>query len=65
LPRPSHVELEVFNILGQKVVTLIDKHLPAGSHEIEFNAFDYPSGIYFYRLSHDQGVETRKMTLIK
>ncbi len=65
LPQASHVKLEVFNILGQKVAKLVDKRLPAGSHEIEFNATDHPSGIYFYRLSHDGGNITRKMTLIK
>ncbi len=65
LPRAGRVKLEVFNILGQNVLTLIDRHLPAGSHQVEFDATNFPSGIYFYRLNHDEVKLTRKMTLVK
>ena len=65
LPRAGLVKLEVFNILGQKALTLIDRRLPAGNHQVEFDATGYPSGIYFYRLSHDEVKLTRKMTLVK
>jgi hypothetical protein len=65
LPCAGLVKLEVFNILGQKVLTLIDRRLPAGNHQVEFDATNFPSGVYFYRLSHDEVKLTRKMTLVK
>ncbi len=65
LPRASHVKLEVFNILGQSVVTLVDRQLPAGNHQVTFEGAGFPSGIYFYRLDYNGGNLTRKMTLVK
>ncbi|MCM2271496.1 MAG: T9SS type A sorting domain-containing protein [candidate division Zixibacteria bacterium] len=65
LPRASEVKLEVFNVLGQLVETLVDKQMPAGQYAIDFNAGSRPSGVYFYRLSHDFGSLTRKMILLK
>lgn len=65
LPTASHVKLEVFNVLGQRVVILEDGQKQAGSHSTEFEASGYPSGIYFYRLTYDGGVATRKMVLLK
>ena len=65
LPRAGRVKLEVFNILGQNVLTLVDRRLTAGYHQVEFDATNFPSGIYFYRLSHDDAKLTRKMTLVK
>ena len=66
----SKVTLTVFDILGQKVATLINGSLAAGSHEINFNASNLNSGIYFYRIDA-AGVEgtnfssVKKMTLTK
>ncbi|MFC2088102.1 right-handed parallel beta-helix repeat-containing protein [Calditrichota bacterium] len=51
LPKPESVKIEVFNLLGQKIETLVDKHMPAGTHEVEFTANDLPSGVYFYRIT--------------
>ena len=65
LPRAGIVNLSVFNILGQQVATLVSEHREAGAHQIEFDGANYPSGIYFYRLQHNDGSVTRKMTLIK
>ncbi len=65
LPRSERVRLDVFNILGQQVTTLIDGYRSAGSHRVTFDAGALPSGIYFYRLAHADGTLTRKMTLIK
>lgn len=65
LPRAGNVSLDVFNILGQQVLTLLDEHREAGVHQIEFDGANFPSGIYFYRLEHADGSTTRKMTLVK
>ncbi|MEW6050741.1 MAG: T9SS type A sorting domain-containing protein [Candidatus Zixiibacteriota bacterium] len=65
LPRASHVTLEVFNVLGQRVATLVDRRVDAGVHQVTFDASRQPSGVYFYRLTHDLGSETKKMILVK
>ncbi|MDD3548320.1 MAG: FlgD immunoglobulin-like domain containing protein, partial [Candidatus Cloacimonetes bacterium] len=64
------VILDVFNIKGQKVKRLCDRELPRGQHSIQWNGRDadnrpVASGMYFYRLSSPEGVQTRKMMLIK
>jgi hypothetical protein len=59
------VHLEVFNVLGQSVATLIDGLMEAGHHSVVWNGNDASSGIYFYKLTTDDTVSTKKMTLIK
>lgn len=61
----SFVNLSVFNILGQKVKTLINRQMTNGSHRVEFNASELSSGIYFYRLSAGEYNKVMKMTLLK
>ena len=62
----SHVELSIFNVLGQKVATLINGKQPAGTYSIDWDASRFSSGIYFYRLSTDNGYsKIRKMMLLK
>jgi len=65
LPQGSHVLLEVFNVLGERVATLVDENQGAGNHEVQFNGSGLPSGMYFYRLSAGGFVETLKMVLMK
>jgi C1A family cysteine protease len=70
LPKTSHVTLEIFNILGRKVVTLIDEELGAGAHITPWNGIDEKSrpvaaGVYFCRLKTDEGAQVRKMLLLK
>ena len=70
LPAPSEVTLEVFNVLGQRVKTLIDQRQRAGHHRIEWNATDenghaVASGVYFYRLTAEGFTASKKMTLVK
>jgi hypothetical protein len=65
LPQAGHVELKVFNVLGQTVSTLVDGFETAGVHRVEFDAGSLPSGIYFYRISHSEGTQTKKMALVK
>ena len=65
LAEAGRVKLEVFNVLGQSVETLIDGSKPAGDHQVEFNASIYPSGIFFYRLTQGDNSQTKKMVLVK
>lgn len=72
LSEPSHVSLNVYNMLGQEVATLLrDEQLDSGEESVEFDASLLPSGVYFYALV-TQGIETgaqvrsiKRMTLIK
>ena len=59
------VTLKVYDLLGNEVATLVNEEKPAGSYEIDFNASDLASGIYLYRLSIDNFVESKKLVLIK
>ncbi|MFA5135413.1 MAG: FG-GAP-like repeat-containing protein [Patescibacteria group bacterium] len=65
LPEATHVELHVYNILGQKVTTLVDEYQTAGQHEISWAADQHASGIYFYRIRAGDAVESKKMVLLK
>jgi hypothetical protein len=65
LPRAGHVSLIVYNVIGQEVAVLVDAHKSAGNYSIEFGADNFPSGVYFYKLVHQEGSETRKMMLVK
>ena len=65
LGNASVISLEVFNIQGQKVATLATGSYSAGTHAVEFDASDLSSGVYLYRLTTDENVETKKMLLLK
>ena len=65
IPKAGKVKLQIFNILGQTVRTLLDGPMAAGEYHIDFDANGLPSGIYFYRLTHASGTSTRKMALVK
>ena len=65
LPKPSHVKIEIFDILGRRVATLLKKEIQAGYHVIEFDGSQLSSGIYLYRIQADNFVDVKKMVLIK
>ena len=72
LAKQSNVTLKVFDVLGREIVTLIDKEQQQGNYEIEFDAStssatgsELSSGIYFYKLTTEKFIETKKMLLIK
>jgi len=65
IPNQSQVTIDIFNQLGEQVVTILNSNLSAGYYKIEFNASNYPSGLYFYRILSDNFVETKKMVLMK
>lgn len=65
LPESSHATLEVFDMLGQRVATLVDQTMSAGQHSVNFDASNLSSGIYIYRIQAGNSIQTRKLTLIK
>lgn len=65
IPFASDVTLEVFNMQGQRVATLVNGMTNAGSHTVTFNAENLSSGIYMYRLTAGSFVQTNKMMLVK
>jgi len=65
LPNTSDVRLEVFDLLGRRVMTLVDRTLPAGSHDVSFDGADLVSGLYLYSLTTPDSRMTRTMTLLK
>lgn len=61
----TNVTLTVYDLLGRKVATLLNERKSAGTYEVEFNADDLPTGIYFYKLSAGKFRVTKKMILLK
>ncbi|MBD3217581.1 MAG: T9SS type A sorting domain-containing protein [candidate division Zixibacteria bacterium] len=67
LPEACQVRLEVFNLLGQRVESLVDDYLDAGNHSITWDTrqSNVSSGIYFYRIEAGKNIESKKMLLLK
>lgn len=59
------VNLSIFDILGREVETLVKQELNPGTYEAEWNAGNFPGGVYYYRLSAKNHIETKKMVLVK
>ena len=59
------MKLAVYDVLGKEVEILVNEKLKAGTYETEWDASNYPSGVYFYKLIKDGYTETKKMVLIK
>mgnify|MGYP000206042190 CR=1 FL=1 len=65
LPETGNVRLEVYNVMGQRVATLVNDQKPAGYHTVTFDASRLASGTYLYRLHSGNTVITKKLMLIK
>lgn len=65
IPEKARVTLEVYNLIGQKVVTLVDNELNTGVYEVEFDGSNLVSGIYLYRIQAGSFVSVKKMLLLK
>jgi glucuronoarabinoxylan endo-1,4-beta-xylanase len=61
----SDVKLKIYNVLGQKVATLVDERQQAGHHQVDWDASRFPSGVYYYRLEASEFVEVKKMILLR
>jgi hypothetical protein len=59
------VSLKVYDVLGNEITTLVNEEKPVGSYEVEFNASNLPSGVYFYRLQAGSFNQIKKMILLK
>jgi hypothetical protein len=62
---PGHVTLEIFNMVGQEIETLLDEIRLPGSHTVQWNAAGMPSGIYVYQMRTETNFSTKKMVFIK
>lgn len=65
LPEKARVQVEIFDMLGRKVTTIVNKELPAGRHTAKWNANGIASGVYFYKISSAKFTKTRKMVLVR
>ena len=65
IPASGNTTLAIYNVLGQKVATLVSKELTAGSYKYQFDASNLTSGIYFYKLQSNEYSQVRKMMLLK
>ncbi|MDD8018267.1 MAG: T9SS type A sorting domain-containing protein [Bacteroidota bacterium] len=65
LPESKHVQLSVYNMLGQKVATVVDDLMQAGYNDVRFDGSSLASGIYIYRLQIEKEVRSGKMMLMK
>jgi hypothetical protein len=61
----SHVDLSIYNILGQKVATLVNKKQPVGSYQVQWDATGFATGVYYYKIEAGEYSEVKKMILIR
>lgn len=65
LAQSGPVKLSVYNLLGQKVATLVDSYLQPGAYRIQWEAVNLPNGVYIFRLQTNDRIEARRMLLMK
>lgn len=65
LPRETHVQIVVYNVLGQRVALLVDRSMKAGNYKMVFDASRLASGVYFYVMNTGEKVFKQKMLLLK
>jgi uncharacterized delta-60 repeat protein len=63
--RRTDIKLVIYDAAGKELATLVNKYLNPGSYEAEWDASNYPSGVYFYRITAGDYSETKKMALVK
>jgi len=65
VPQNEFITLKIYDNLGKEIVTLVNEKLSPGSYSVDWNASEYPSGVYFYRLSTGNFTQTKRMILLK
>ena len=61
----NEIELVIYNIIGQRIATLVSEKQEAGHHQVEWDASGFASGIYYYQLKTGEFQDVKKMILIK
>jgi hypothetical protein len=61
----SNIKLIIYDLLGKEVATLVNEKLSPGTYEVEWDASNYASGLYFYKLEAGSFSQTRKLILLK
>jgi hypothetical protein len=65
LPITNYVNLSIYNLLGQKVETLVSERREAGFHQVEWDASGFPSGVYYYKIQTGKIQDVKKMVLVR
>jgi len=65
LAQPENVKLSVFNLLGQKIATIVNAQQPVGTYTVKFDGRALASGVYFYQITTSLGKQIRKMHIVK
>ena len=65
MPARNQVTLKVYDVLGNEISTLVNEEKEAGTHVVEWNAVNLPSGVYFYQLKAGEFIQTKKMILLR
>ncbi|HMQ67514.1 MAG TPA: T9SS type A sorting domain-containing protein, partial [Ignavibacteria bacterium] len=65
ISEPGYVTLKIYNAMGEEVADLVNEKLAAGTYNLQWNASELPSGVYYYSISAEDYKETKKMILIK
>ncbi|HMT10084.1 MAG TPA: T9SS type A sorting domain-containing protein, partial [Ignavibacteria bacterium] len=65
VPKSEFVRLSVYDVTGKEVAALVNEKLSAGVYNVDFNASELSSGVYFYRLTSGSFTDVKKMTLVK
>jgi hypothetical protein len=65
LPKATRINLSVYNLLGEKIATLLNEDKEAGFYNVQFDASSFSSGVYIYRLTTGDFIKTMKMNFIK
>jgi hypothetical protein len=65
LPMINDVDLSIYNVLGQKVATLVSERTQAGHHQVEWDASGFASGVYYYRIEAGEFIDIKKMVLLR
>lgn len=65
IPKNGFVSLRVYDMLGREIRTLVNEEKPAGSYSVDFNASEFSTGVYFYKLESKEFTDVKRMMLIK
>lgn len=65
IPKSGFVKITVYDLLGREVTNLVNEQMQPGSYSVDWDASNYPSGVYFYKLEAGDFMESKRMVLVK